>query len=286
MDFATPFQLDSISLPAWAETTIRNTRQAAAYSHRVFKAFNKTFSPVIAETAKDLGHYYYLCGQGAGQWAMNPAGITHNPLQAAVRAAQAELTSAEAQTTYRRIRHITRQTAMTVLSVGLRGVVALSVGIELAQAGYRAAEKLYRTVYGRLNPSEPVPELLPSVALAANEWAAALDNFAEVAEADVMAKAEAEAIAEVVPDFWSEPLPLVHTPPVVGPVWNPEIKNMHLEVAARLQYLHYVPLTLSPAPEPVAQPVQEPVRRGRSKAEAQPKAPTKAKRKPAKESVI
>jgi hypothetical protein len=247
MNFATSLQLNSTLLPAWAETTIRNTRQAAAYSHRVIKAFNKTLAPLIATTAKDLSRYYWLCFQGAEDWTMD-----RTPISSAIRTVKHKLTSAEAQTTYRRIRHITREAAMTALDVGLRGVVALSVGIELAQAGYRAAEKLYRAVYGRLNPNEPKPELLPSVniALASTELAAALDNFATVAEADVKAKAEAEAIAEVVPDFWAEPL------------------------------------TLAPAPEPVTQPEpqlqpeQKPVRRGRSRAETQPKAATKTKRKP------
>jgi hypothetical protein len=307
--FATSLQLDSIILPTWADTLIRHTRKATVQSQIILKAFSKTLAPQILTTAKDLSRYYIMCGQGAGAWAMNRAGIMHNPVQAAVRAAYAEMTSVEALATYRRIRGLAEETAMYVLAVGLCGVVAVSVGVDLAQKGYRTAAKLYRAVYGRLNPSEPQPELLPSVnmATASTELAAALDgsvcggsflrkhfhNFATVAEADVKAKveAEAEAIAEVAPDFWAEPLPNFNPPPVVGPVWNPAPRSIHKEVAARLQYLHYVPLTLAPALEPVAQPVQElqpeqkPTRRGRSKAETQPKAATKAKRKPAKAGV-
>ena len=72
------------------------------------------------------------------------------------------------------------------------------------------------------------------MALASTELAAALDHFATVTEANVQAKAEADAEVqyclesmqaaiqfEPIPDFWIEPLPLIHTPPVVGPVWNP-----------------------------------------------------------------
>ena len=112
MNFATVLQFDSISQPAWAEYAIRHTRQAAVQSQIILKAFSKTIAPVIAITAKDLGHYYMLCGQGAGQWAMNAAGVTHNPIQAAVRAAYAELSSDASFTTYRRIGHIIRETAM------------------------------------------------------------------------------------------------------------------------------------------------------------------------------
>ena len=82
-------------------------------------------------------------------------------------------------------------------------------GVDVAQQGYRRAAKLYDTVYARLNPGAPEPELLPSVsmAIASTELAAALDgsvcggsflrktfhNFATVAEATVQAKAEADA---------------------------------------------------------------------------------------------
>ena len=73
MNIATALQFDLITLPSWAKTTIHRARQAAAYSSIVIKAFSKTLAPVIATTAKDLGHYYILCGQDAGQGAMNAA---------------------------------------------------------------------------------------------------------------------------------------------------------------------------------------------------------------------
>ena len=294
MNLATPFQFDSISLPAWAATTIRNTRQAAAQSSVIIKAFTKTIAPVIAVTARDFLHYYMQCGQGAGELIMHRAGITHNPVLAAVRAAYAELVSDEATVTYRRIGHITREAAMDSLIIGLCGVVAVSVGVDVVQKGYRTAAKLYRAVYGRINPSVPEPKLLPSceMALASTELAAALDHFATVAEADVQANAEADAEVqysleamkqpikfEPIPDFWAEPLPLIHTPPVVGPIWNPAPeRDMHLEVA-RLMALKYVPFTLAPAPEPAPQPEQKPVRKSRARANPQQQKAHK-KRKP------
>ena len=294
---------DSISLPAWTATTIRHTRQAAAQTSVIIKAFSKTIAPVIATTAKDLSHYYILCVQGAERWAMHHAGITHNPVQAAVRAAYAELVSDESLITYRRIHRIIRETAMDGLIIGLCGVVAISVGVDVVQQGYRTAAKLYRAVYARLNPSVPDPELLPSVsmAIASVELAAALDHFATVAEANVQAKADAyaevqcslEAIQpvqfEAMPDYWAEALPLIHTPSVVGPVWNSAPRDIHAETA-RLMALQYLPFTLAPAPEPVAQPEQKPARTRKSRsstkltdlAKAQSQNNAKGERKAAK----
>ena len=283
MNFATSLQLDSISHPAWANTTIHNIRKAAAHSNIVIKAFSKTLAPVIATTTKDLFMYYVQCLSGLNHWTMRQAGITHNPVSAAVKTAYAELSSDASFTTYRRIGHITRETAMDGLVVGLCGVAAISVGVDVVQKGYRTAAKLYRAVYARLNPSEPQPELLPSVsmAIASEELAAALDHFATVAEANVQAKADADAEVqysleamkqpikfEPIPDFWIEPLPLIHTPSVVGPVRNPAPRDIHAEIA-RLMSLQYVPFTLAPAPEPVAQvQEQKPARARKSRSSA------------------
>ena len=287
MNFATPFQFDSITLPAWTATAIRHTSQAAVQASIVIKAFNKTLAPVIATTAVDLGHYYILCLQGAEQWAMNAAGITHNPVQAAVRAAYAELSSDASFTTYRRIGHVTREAAMDALVVGLCGLVAISVGVDVVQRGYRTAAKLYRAVYGRINPSEPQPELLPSVsmALASTELAAALDHFATVAEANVQADVEADvevqySLEAIQQDF-------------VVPIWNPAPRDIHEEIA-RMTALQPVASVHSQAPEPVAQPApepqseQKPARKSRSstpltaQAKANPQEKAKGQRKPAK----
>ena len=285
MNFSTAFQLDSITLPAWAATAIRHTRQAAVQSQIILKAFSKTIAPQILTTAKDLGRYYVLCGQGSVQWMMNVAGITHNPVQAAVRAAYAELVSNESIATYRRICTITRETAMDGLIIGLCGVIAVSVGVEVAQKGYalaqkvyRAAQKLYTSVYARLNPSEPQPELLPSceMALASTELAAALDHFATVAEANVQAKADADAevqysLEAIQQDF-------------VVPIWNPAPRDIHEEIA-RMTALQPVASVHSQAPEPVAQPApepqseQKPARAPRNRAKAQPQDKANAKPK-------
>jgi hypothetical protein len=194
--FATSLQLDSISLPDWADTTVRNMRQAVVHSRIVIKAFNKTLAPVVIDSLKSIFFYLIQRERLWCQWTMHTTGITHNPLQAAFDAAHAELTSVESIETYRRIHYNLRETALDVIIVGLCGVVAISVGVELAQKGYRTAAKLYRTVYDRLNPNEPQPELLPSLgmALASTEIAEALASFAEVAEADVQAKANAIAV--------------------------------------------------------------------------------------------
>ena len=301
MNITTSLQLDSISRPAWANTTIHNILKAAAHSNIVIKAFSKTLAPVIATTTKDLFMYYVQCLSGLNHWTMRQAGITHNPLSAAVKAAYAELVSSASIITYRRIRHITRETAMDALVVGLCGVAAISVGVDVVQKGYRTAAKLYSAVYGRFNPSVPDPELLPSVsmAIASEELAAALDHFATVAEANVQAKADAEVQYsletmqpvqfEPMPDYWTEALPLIHTPPVVGPVWNSAPRDIHAETA-RLMAIQYVPFTLAPAPEPVAQPEQKPARTRKSRsstkltdlAKAQSQNNAKGERKAAK----
>ena len=285
MNFSTAFQLDSITLPAWTATAIRHTRQAAAHSNIVIKAFSKTLAPVIATTTKDLFMYYVQCLSGLNHWTMRQAGITHNPVSATVKAAYAELVSPASITTYRRIRTITRETAMDGLIIGLCGVIAVSVGVEVAQKGYRAAQKLYGKVYARLNPSEPQPELLPSVsmALASTELAAALDHFATVAEANVQADVEADvevqySLEAIQQDF-------------VVPIWNPAPRDIHEEIA-RMTALQPVASVHSQAPEPVAQPTpepqsaQKPTRKSRSSAtltdlaKAQPQA--KGHRKSAK----
>jgi hypothetical protein len=215
--------------------------------------------------------------------------MDRQPISSRIRAVYTKLTSPASIKAYRRIRHIVREAAIDAVVVGLCGVVAVCVGVDIAQKGYRAAAQLYRTIYGRLNPVEPQPELLPSVGMAraADEFAAALSKVADVAEAEVMAKTEAfqpAVVAECVPDFWLEPLPFVHTPPiVVGAMWNPVPgRDMHAEVA-RLHQLQHVPLTLMPAPvieqpelieasapELVQEPEQKPALRAKAKAKPEP----------------
>jgi hypothetical protein len=189
---------------------------------------------------------------------MNTAGISHNPLQAAFDAAHAELTSTEARVTYRRVRYLVGEIAMVLLGFCLGFALPFLAVINLALGAYRVAVRLFRAVNGRLNPSLSASDLLmPSFGMAkaahqesaSTEIAEALASFADVAEADV------QAIAEYVPDFWAEPLPLFHTPPIVGAAWNPASgRNMHEEVR-RLFELQHVPLTLpaSVLEQPVVQ---------------------------------
>jgi hypothetical protein len=249
MNYATALELPT----SWATDAQRYSYRAVHYTAFAFKAFNQEIAPVLGEALKDQSHYYVQCLKGANRWAMKVSGITHNPIQAAVRAAYAELTSTEAQATYSRIRHITRETAMDALVVGLCGVVAVATTIETAQTVYRHTKRVYGKVYAWLNPS-PLPSA--EMARASTELAAALAIAADVAEAQAEAKALPLSVAEPVPDFWAEPMPLIHTPPVFGQVWNPPGRDMHTEVE-RLLELQSVPLTLAAAPEPVEQPTDQ-----------------------------
>jgi hypothetical protein len=155
MNYATALALPSLTaeIQGYGQTVIR-------YTPIIFKAFSKTIAPQLLTTFKDLSHYYLQCGQGAGAWAMTAVGITHNPIQAAVRSAVSELTSAEAQATYRRIGYIVRETAMDVLVVALCGVVAVAQGIEVAQKVYRLSKRCYSWVQKRINLA---PAIAPSV---------------------------------------------------------------------------------------------------------------------------
>ncbi len=153
----------ALELPSWTAEIQSYSQTVIRYTPIIFKAFNKTIAPQLLTTFKDLSHYYVKCGEGAGTWAMTAAKITHNPVQAAVRFAYAELTSAEAQATYRRIRHITRETAMDALVVGLCGVVAVATTIETAQAIYRHAVAFYGMAQARFKPA---PVIVPTVEMA------------------------------------------------------------------------------------------------------------------------
>ncbi|MBW4554099.1 MAG: hypothetical protein KME35_23800 [Aphanocapsa sp. GSE-SYN-MK-11-07L] len=154
--FATPiFNLsaNSISLPRWTTDFQRFVFQAAIYSHAAVKAFNSAIAPRLIATTLTLSRHSFQAGQACGLHSMNAAGISHNPLQSAVRSGTAELTSAEAMATYRRIRWIAREAAMDALVIGLCGVVAIATTIEFAQAGYRKAAALYQRLEQRFSPS-------------------------------------------------------------------------------------------------------------------------------------
>jgi hypothetical protein len=155
----------ALTLPDWATEAQVYSQQVIRFTPIVFKAFKKTLAPVIIDSLKRVGLHLIERERLWKEWALNASGITHNPLQAAVRSAHAELTSTEAQATYRHIRHITRETAMDALVIGLCGVVAVATTIEATQAVYCHAKRIYSNIQARSNPA---PAIVPTeVAIAA-----------------------------------------------------------------------------------------------------------------------
>jgi hypothetical protein len=249
----------ALVLPSWTADIQRYSQEAIIYTPIVWGAFKRTIAPVIIDCLRGMFHHCIERESLWRQWAMNTAGISHNPLQAAFDAAHAELTSTEARVTYRRIHYLVGEIAMVLLGFGLGFVLPFLAVINLALGGYRVAVRLFRAVNGRLNPSLSASDLLmPSVGMA-------IASHQEFASQPGSAAAQAAAVEDV-PDFWAEPLPLFHTPPVVGVAWNPAPgRNMHEEVR-RLFELQHVPLTLPApiieqlAPEPATElPEQAPV---------------------------
>ena len=158
MNYAT-----ALTLPDWATEAQVYSQQVIRFTPVVFKALSKTIAPVIIANIKGFSNHWFESECYWRQRITNFAGITYNPLTASIRAAHAELTSAEAQATYRRIRHITRETAIDALVIGLCGVVAVAQGVEAAQAIYRHSVAFYGKIQAWFNP---VPVIVPSVGVA------------------------------------------------------------------------------------------------------------------------
>jgi hypothetical protein len=158
MNYAT-----ALELPSWTAEVQGYSQTVIRYTPIVFKAFNKTFAPVIIASLTGTSLYLIQRERLWYKWTMNVAKITHNPLQSAVSSAWIELTSAEAIATYSRIRYITRETAMDMLVIGLCGAVAITQGVEVAQKVYRTVKRVYDWVDARLNPPLPEPSILPTV---------------------------------------------------------------------------------------------------------------------------
>jgi hypothetical protein len=233
MNYAT-----ALALPSWTAEVQGYSQQVIRYTPIVLKAFNKAFTPVIFDLLKGVGLHLIERERLWKEWALNVARITHNPLQSAVRAAHAELTSAEAQATYRHIRRITRETAMDALVIGLCGVIAVAQGVEAAQKVYGFAKQVYCWVDDRINPPLEQPTLLPTVDLC----------LAHLSDAELAARIESlvdPLLLEVVDDAIapsSESIPLQSTeddecPTEDEPVafWNPTPTDMHTEVRQMLQ---------------------------------------------------
>jgi hypothetical protein len=149
----------TLHLPSWITEVQQYGIKLYQKATTIVRAFNQTITPEIVATAKGVAVYYVECGHNAGCLAMQAAGITHNPLRAAVRSAYAELTSADAHATYKRISHIAKARAMDAIVIGLCSAVAVSEGIELAQKGYCKA----RAVYERFAPRRGAAVVLPEV---------------------------------------------------------------------------------------------------------------------------
>jgi hypothetical protein len=149
-----------LTLPDWATEAQAYSQQVIRFTPIVLKALSKTIAPVTIASIKGFSNHWFESECYWRQRITNLAGITYNPLTASISAAHAELTSTEAQATYRRLQHITRETAMDALVIGLCGVVAIAQGVEVAQKVYRTAKRVYDWVDARLNPS---PANIPSV---------------------------------------------------------------------------------------------------------------------------
>jgi hypothetical protein len=160
MNYAT-----ALELPSWTTEVQSYSQQVIRYTPVVLKAFSRTIAPVIIVSVKSFSSHWFESECYWRERITNLIGITHNPLTAAISAAHAELTSSEAQATYRHIRSITRETAMDALVIGLCGVVAVSQGVEAAQKIYRSVKRCYDWVDARLNPAQPEPMTLPTVDL-------------------------------------------------------------------------------------------------------------------------
>jgi hypothetical protein len=252
---AIALQFDSFS--PLTEIAIHNTRQAVAQSNRVIKAFNNNLTPVIVECAKGFAQHWFQSECYWRQRLTNLAGITYNPITAAISAACAELASEDAIATYRRLQHITRETAMDALVIGLCGVVAVAQGVEVAQKVYRTAKRVYDWVDVRVNPAQTEPIILPSVDLffaqdKAQEDIAAtidevrhersflmqLDRLDTDALALVCAKVD-DAIAQVKTqqprDGMTESQAVESPVAGFGQIWNPQPTDMHTEVQRMLE---------------------------------------------------
>jgi hypothetical protein len=278
----------TLALPSWTADIQRYSQKAVFYTPIVWRSFQRNIAPVLVEIVKGLSLHWFESECYWRQRITNFAGITHNPLTASVSAAIAELTSDEARTTYRHIRHIARETATDALKIGLCGVVAIASGIELAQKVYRQAKAAYAWVDAKLNPAGPEPMILPTVemAIAPHQESAlqqeplediqALIAEDEEYERQFMARLERLDDVAVQPsqtevDLWDggvdyEPVEFSPCPefvlmsdsvpalapvyvPVIAEIANPDPHDIHQEVEDRLREIHTIAPTEEPAPK-------------------------------------
>jgi hypothetical protein len=177
MNYATALKSSS-----WTAEVQGYSQRVIRYTPIIVKAFSKTITPVIIASVKGFSDHWFETECYWRQRITNLAGITYNPLTASIRAAHAELTSTEAQATYRRIRYISREAAMASIAIAVYGVVGIATTIETAQTIYRHAVAFYGMVHARFNPA---PVIVPTFETA----------FAAIPD---------EAIADIVKDIQAE----------------------------------------------------------------------------------
>jgi hypothetical protein len=226
MNYAT-----ALTLSDWATEAQVYSQQVIRFTPIVLKALSKTIAPVTIASIKGFSNHWFESECYWRQRITNLAGITYNPLTASIRVAHAELTSTEAQATYRRVRHIATESAMDMLVIGLCGVVAIASGVEAVQKIYGFAKRVYRWVDDLINPPLEQPTLLPTVDLC----------LAHLSDAELAARIESlvdplllEVVDEAIaPSSESTPLQSTEDEPIA--FWNPQPKDMHTEVQQRLQ---------------------------------------------------
>lgn len=212
----------TLELPAWAAEAQQMAQKVIHYTPIAARALHK-FTPVIAKTARGFILHWYESECYWREKLLAVAGITHNPIESAIKAAISELTSTEAQTTYARIRHIAKEAAMDAIVIGLCGAVAIASGIQFAQRIYSQAKAAIVWVDAKLNPVGPEPVILPTVDLALSGVDALIAEDLEY-EQEFMAKLgqiEGNAIG----------LPVSEFVPVELEIYNPPATDVHLEVA-------------------------------------------------------
>jgi hypothetical protein len=254
----------TLALPSWTADIQHYSQKVMFYTPIVWRSFQRNIAPVLVESVKGLSLHWFESECYWRQRILNLAGITHNPLTEAVSAAIAELTSAEAQATYRRINHIIRETATDALVIGLCGVVAIVSGIEFGQKVYRQVKTAYAWVDAKLNPVGPGPMILPTVemaiaphqestlqqeplgdiqALIAEDEEYERQFMARLERLDTDALATVQDEAAIVQTEIVQPNSSGENVPVIGPIVNPEPHAIHQEIEERLREIPAIALT-------------------------------------------
>lgn len=162
-----------ISLPALSEGIRAFSLKSYVYGRAFSKAFSFAIAPHLHKIGKGFLHYSLTGLSTLEQQELASVQLQYNPVRAALNAAWTELTSEEAIACYRQIQSVAqerftdaRERLMDVAIIGLCGVVAISMGIDMAKDTYCKAATLYRKVHGCFNPTASSPTILLTVELA------------------------------------------------------------------------------------------------------------------------